>query len=222
MDVALQYLSEHPFFGDLDSSELGRIARAATVRRLTRGEVLAIEGDPCTSVCIVIEGRIRALKMSAQGREQVVAELVSGDGCYFAPAIDGLPLPVTTQAATRATLLCLSRDDFVGLLGRYPSVAVGVLAEFASRLRKLTSLVENLSLRTVPQRLARLLLQRADNPTSHRMTQREMAAQLGTVREVVARALGDLSRRGLIDVQRGVIELVDRAALDRLACADEL
>ena len=222
MDVALQYLSEHPSFRDLDASELGQIARAATVRKLSRGEVLALEGDPCTSVCIVIEGRIRALKMSAQGREQVVAELQKGDGCYFAPAIDGLPLPVTTQAATRATLLCFSRDEFRSILDRHPSVAAGVLAEFAQRLRQLTSLVENLSLRTVPQRLAGLLLQRADDPTSHRMTQREMAAQLGTVREVVARALGDLSRRGLIDVQRGVIELLDRDALEGLAGAGEL
>ena len=222
MDAALRCLTEHAFFHDLDAPDLARIARMATLRHISRGKVLDIEGDPCTSVCFVVEGRIRALKTSAQGREQVVTELVSGDGYYFAPAIDGLPLPVTTQAATRATLLCFTRDDFVSLLDRYPSIASAVLGDFARRLRQLTTLVENLSLRTVPQRLARLLIQRVDDPNAHAMTQREMAARLGTVREVVARSLGALSRQGLIDVQRGVIEILDRDALDGLACADEL
>ena len=95
----------------------------------------------------------------------------------------------------------------------------------------LSSLVEDLALRSVPERLARLLLARIESgcqgsaygsraATRRRMTQREMAAQLGTVREVVARNLADLERRGWIQVRRGVIEIVDPDALRAFASGD--
>ncbi|MFH1085210.1 MAG: Crp/Fnr family transcriptional regulator, partial [Chloroflexota bacterium] len=215
------WLAQHPYFRDLAAHEREEIARQALVRHVERGALLGLEGEPCTAVYLVREGTLRALKLSAEGREQVVATLAPGQAIYVPPALDGQPLPVSTQAITAATLVSFARADWLQILRRHPSVALCVLAEFAQRLRQLTSLVEDLSLRSVPERLARLLWQQAQAAMAGappaRMTQREMAARLGTVREVVARTLAQFERQGWIHVERGVIEILDLDALRRLA-----
>lgn len=211
------YLADHPYFRDLDRRHIAAIARQATLRTLLRGEVLALEGEPCTTVYLLLEGRIRALKMSPQGREQVVRELRPPQAIYLVPALDGGPLPATTRAATRATLVAFPRDAIVRILAEHPSVAMAVLHDMAGRLRRFTSLIEDLSLRTVPERLAKLLIERAESPDARRITQQEMAIQLGTVREVVARALAQFEAQGWIHMQRGTIEIIDLDALRDVA-----
>lgn len=211
--VKVDFLREHAFFAELSQEQLAEIAALAATRRIQRGEILGLEGEPCTTVYFVLQGRIRAVKVSSEGREQVVDALSAGQGFYIVPALDGLPLPLMTQADTRTILLSFPRNDFVAILQRYPSVLMHVTRAFAQRLRRLVVLVEDLALRSVSQRLARLLVERARAPTVQRMTQQEMAAHLGTVREVVARALGSFDRRGWIKLQRGRIEILDLQAL---------
>lgn len=217
MDRIEPYLARHPYFHDLEACPIAEIARLATVRALQRGEILALEGEPCATVYLLLEGRIRALKMSPQGREQVVRELRPPEAIYLVPALDGGPLPATTRAATRATLVAFPRDALMDLLARHPSVAMQMLRDVAGRLRRLTVLIEDLSLRTVPERLAKLLIERAESADGHRITQQEMAIQLGTVREVVARSLAQFEDHGWIHVQRGTIEILDLAALRAVA-----
>jgi CRP/FNR family cyclic AMP-dependent transcriptional regulator len=217
MEIVQQYLVGHDLFRGLDSKQIDEITRLASVATLDRGQILAIEGEPCSAIYLVVSGRLRAYKMSPQGREQVVNALQPGQAFYLVPALDGGPLPTTTQAVTRATVLRISRDDFVRLMERSPSVALAVAIDLARRLRQMTGLVEDLALRTVPVRLARLLLETARSSTDHRLTQREMAARLGTVREVVARTLSQFEEQGWIRLQRGVIELADVGAMEALA-----
>lgn len=217
MERVHEYLARHPYFSSLTDAERTDIASVALLRAKARGEIIGLEGDPCPEACFVMEGRVRVIKMSSQGREQIIAELGEGQSVYLVSALDGGPLPAITQAATRVTLLCIPRLPFLALLQRYPALAMQALGELASRLRRLSSLVEDLSLRSVPQRLARMLLERAESPMSRRTTQREMASQLGTVREVLARALADFEQQGYIHVQRGTIEILDPDALRDLA-----
>jgi len=222
VEITRQYLAAHPYFRALSPVELAKIAQLASSRTLARGEMLALEGDACTSVYFVVQGRIRAFKISPQGREQVVSELGAGQAFYIPPALDGGPLPVTTQAATKATLISFSRQDFLLLLQRHPSIAMQVLVDLARRLRQLSSLVEDLSLRSVQERLARVLLERAGTSEGRHLTQREMAAQLGTVREVLARALSQFEHQGWIRVRRGLIEIIDPQALRRIVSEEDV
>jgi len=214
MDSVQQYLATHSFFRELESKQVEEIVRLATVMQLDRGQILALEGEPCSAIYMVISGRLRAYKMTAQGREQVVSVLQPGHAFYLVPALDGAPLPTTTQALTRATVLRISRQDLLLLMARYPSVAMNVAIDLARRLRQVTTLVEDLALRTVPERLARLLLQTARGSPEHRLTQREMATRLGTVREVIARTLAQFEERGWIRLQRGIIEIIDVQSLE--------
>lgn len=211
--VLRRFVREHPYWAGLDERALGEVEAAARVRELERGQVYALEGDPCEAVCFVLLGRIDAVKLSAEGRRQVVNVLQAGQGFYLVPALDDGALPATTVAATRSLLLYFRRDDFVRLLERHPPLMRAVAGDFAARLRRLGELVADLSLRSVPQRLARLLLERAEGRLPGPMTQRDMAAQLGTAREVVARCLARFQDEGWIRVGRGVIEVLDAEAL---------
>lgn len=217
MDSVQQYLAGHSLFKGLDSHQIDQVARLAHILNLNRGQILAVENDPCLAIYLVMSGRLRAFKMSPQGREQIVTALQPGQAFYLVPALDGGPLPTTTQALTRASVLSILRPDFLSLMERFPTVAMQVAIDLARRLRQMTGLVEDLALRTVPARLARLLLQTARAPESHHLTQREMAAHLGTVREVVARTLAQFEAQNWIRLQRGVIEIVDIQALETLA-----
>ncbi len=211
------FLAAHGLFGALEGAALEEVARGATVRNLSRGEVLAVEGDPCEAVYLVMEGRMRALKLSPHGREQVVNELRAGDAFYVVPALDGGLLPVTAQAATRVVLLAWPAPTFIAYLDAYPSLARRLLLTFARRLRRLSDLTGELSLYTVPERLARLLIEIAEADPDVRLTQQEMATRLGTVREVVARTLADFASRGWLGVEQGRIEIRDVVALRDLA-----
>jgi len=211
------FLAKHPYFRHVPLQDRERLLRQAHLRPLEEGEILALEGDPCTAVYVVLRGRVHALKTSAEGREQIVTSLLVGQVLYAVPALDGLPLPATAQAATHSVVLAIPRQAFLDALRTCPDMAMAVLRDFAGRLRQLTALVEDLALRSVAGRLARLLYERASQPGSPRMTQREMAAHLGTVREVVARTLAQFERQGWIRLGRGVIEILDAEALRKAA-----
>lgn len=216
------FLSQRPLFRTVSPQDLMRLAAHAWIRDVLRDEIIALEGDPCQAVYVVVQGRVKAVKTSLQGREQVVQVLGPGEIFYLAPALDGGPLPVTTQAATRARLLGLGRETLLSFLEAHPSLAFQALVEMARRLRQMSALIEDLSLRTVAERLARLLCEQVNLGSNQRMTQREMASRLGTVREVVARTLAQFDRQGWIRLGRGAIEILDLEALRQAAALDEM
>jgi len=215
-DIAA-FLAEHWLFGCLDSAARDEAARSATKRHLARGEILAVEGEPCQAIYLVLDGRVRALKTSPAGREQIVHELRSGDAFYLVPSLDGGQLPATTQAATRATVLSWPTPTFLAMLDAHPALARLLLVALSRRLRRLSDLAGELALYSVAERLARLLLEIADAPPEARLTQQEMAGRLGTVREVVARTLADFQARGWLRIDKGRIQILDPVALRSLA-----
>ncbi len=217
MEETVAFLRTETLFGVLDDQDLHDVARLAGRRHVDRGQMLGIAGGRCESVYFVIRGRILAFKTSPEGREQVINEVWPPDPFYLTPALDGQPLPVSTQAATRATVLVFSSSDFLQLLDRYPALCRALATYLARRLRRLSDLVGELSLQSVPERLARFLMDSARSATAYRYTQSEMAAHLGTVREVVSRTLADFQAKGWLQVDRGRIRILDPRALRSLA-----
>lgn len=208
-----------PLFQGLDDAAVAEISRLAQRRSYAPGQLIGLEGESCTVVYFVAQGWVRVYKVSLEGREQVLARLGLGASLYLVPAFDGGPNPASAEALTEAILYAFRRDDFLWLVHRHPQVALTALQDLAAKLRHLTALVEDLSLRTVEGRLAKLLLKLAaeTDEAPRRMTQQEMAAQLGTVREVVGRILVELERDGLIRKERHRIVIVDRLSLEARA-----
>lgn len=216
---ASQLLHAVPYFARLDAAALDAVSRSAVNRYYESGQVIFLEGDPAAGLFIVDEGRVKLYKLSLEGREQVVR--LVGPGQFFneVSVLDGGPNPVSAMALRDSQVWVIDRESLLGLLERHPTVAVAVIEALAAHARHLVSLVEDLSLRTVRARLAKLLLIQAagGGEAPRRLTQQEMAAQLGTVREMVGRALRELEDEGLIRFDRHRILILDGAALEEKA-----
>lgn len=208
-----------PFFSELGQDELAEVASRVQERTFGRGEVILLEGEAPRAVYFIVRGQVRIYRLSPEGREQVLKRLGPGEAFNLVPVLDGGPNPSSAMAWTDVTVYAVERGHFVQMVREHPALAVAILTDFAAKLRHMTALVEDLSLRTVGARLAKLLLTQAaeGDAAPRRMTQQEMAAQLGTVREVVGRALAELEREGLIRMERHRIVIVDRSGLEAKA-----
>ncbi|HOG45574.1 MAG TPA: Crp/Fnr family transcriptional regulator [Anaerolineae bacterium] len=212
----VDFLKRIPYFGRLSAPTLADVAGRASLRSYARRELILLEGEPAQAVYFVVSGQVRVYKVSAGGREQVLDRLGPGAALNLVPVLDGAPNPASATAANAVTLCAIPRDDFLAAIRHYPPLAEAVLADLATRLRRFAALVEDLSFRTVRARLARLLLRQAAQP-GRRFTQAEMAAELGTVRDVVGRLMAELQDEGLVAVERHRIIVKDRPALEAMA-----
>jgi CRP/FNR family cyclic AMP-dependent transcriptional regulator len=225
MDLAakVRLLRQIPYFGALPAPELRALAIGLRERRYRAGDVIFRRGDQSEGLCIVLSGRVRTVIRSAEGREQVLK--VFGPGRTFADiaVFDDEPQPAEAVAVSESTVVIIAEADLLDLLRRHPEVAIEVIRLFASRLRAYKQMVEDLSLRTVVARVARLLVDRAGGKqtlieesasSSPEYTQDEIAAMVGSVREVVQRALKTLEHAGLIQMARGRVQVIDVEALD--------
>ena len=218
----LVVLKENPYFSSVPSGEAQALAARLRERHYRKGDVIFRKGDPCEGLFIVLTGRVRTSITSIDGREQVLK--VFGPGRTFAdiPVFDDEPFPADAVAAMDSTVAILSQPDLLDLLQRHPEVGLDVIRLFASRLRAYKLVIEDLSLRNVVGRVARLLRDHAHvQPTlveesasmCLRYTQNEIAAMVGSVREVVQRALKTLADAGVIQMDRGQIRITDIEAL---------
>lgn len=209
----------HPFAKALPAEQFEQFRRRARIHSLQRGELLVLEGEPCSSVYWAAEGRLRVVKSSQDGREQTLTEALPGQALNLVPALDGGLMPATIVAATRAKVFSLSVHDLDALLETCPVLCRVLLRELAVRLREQTALAADLALRSVGERLARLIVSEALRAGGLYTTQREIASRLGTVREVVARELARFEERGWVKLGRGTVEVLDIEALQELGCA---
>lgn len=218
----LSLVSQVPYFAGLNREQIQALARSALRRTYVTGQIVLLEGEPCIGLYLVESGWLRSLKASASGKEQTLRVVgpgqVFGDLTLFA----GKPNLVTVVALEPATVWFLPADPVLALLDD-PAVARHLIQNLAGRSLHLLSLVEDLSLRTVTARLARLLIENASEdlvPRRRWATQAEMASRLGTVPDVLNRALQSLAAEGLIEVNRQQIRICDRAALEAKANPD--
>ncbi len=193
-----------PYFSALGPEEIRRIAKKTFERSFTKGEVLFLEGEHCSGLYVVKTGRIRIFKSSPEGREQVL--LTAGAGTTFndVPVFDGGPNPASASALETSIVYIIPRETLLSLVADCP-VAQSIIELFAARLRHLTTVVEDLSFRSVISRLAKMLLDLAvaegrQSPVP-RLTQDEMAAIVGSVRDVVGRALRTLEKTNAIKIE---------------------
>lgn len=215
-------LRKTPLFANLSDHEMRALCARVANKRFHRGELLFSEGDPCSGLFLVASGKVRIFKTSPAGREQVLA--LEGPGSSFAelPIFDGGKYPASASAVEDAETLFISRKDFQGFCREHPDVALKVLAVVGSRLRRLVGIIEDLSFSTVRQRLISVLLRAAQESGNAAKTgirlelaksHQDLAAELGTVRELISRNLGRLQAEGLIEVDGRAILIKDLAAL---------
>jgi CRP/FNR family transcriptional regulator len=209
-----------PYFAHLNEAELKQVALRLTERSWSEGQIVFLEGDECAGLHLVVSGQARIYRVSPEGREQVLAVLGPGDSCNEVPAVDNGPNPASCVALESTTFWVFSYRALNDLRYEIPDLNEAIITSLAARCRQLVHRVYNLSFLSVNARVASFLIEQADRDrplNRRRWTQEEIAAEVGTVREMVARALHQLEQDGLICKDRHRIHIVDREGLHTLS-----
>ena len=220
--MSSEQLKAIPYFQDLDARALEGIRANAFAVRLQKGHMLFTEGEPAQAMYVVRSGKVRIFKLSPDGREQVLRIAEAGDCFNEVPIFDGGPNPANAQAVESAALWGIRREGMRRLVEEHPAIAIGFLKAFAGKLRYFTRKVEDLSFRSVTSRVAKHLLEMAEDDgkgglrLKQQSTQQEMASVVGTAREMIGRAFKALEKEGAITFDRHGVVIVSRAALIRM------
>jgi CRP/FNR family transcriptional regulator len=206
----------------LSQDQLDALAKIAIAKIYRKGEVIFEDGDEGRGFFVVKSGRVKVYKLSTDGKEQILHFF--GDGEHFAevPVFDGQCFPASAAAVEKSELLFFPRSDFLTLLEQHPTLAIAMLAVCARHLRRMAQIIENLSFKEVPGRLAVYLLYLSDrNNTGEEvvldMSKAQLAAFLGTIPETLSRVFAKMSQDGLISIEHSRIKLLNRQRLKVLA-----
>jgi CRP/FNR family transcriptional regulator, cyclic AMP receptor protein len=223
-----EILRRLPLFSRLSDSSLEAVARRTVIRRVPQTTTLFREGEPCEGLYVVLEGAIRIYRANRAGREQVLHVQGPGQPIAEVPLFDGGPYPASARAVEESRVLFLPRNEFEWLYQNNPEIAGTVIRELGRRLRRMVRLIEKISLKSVPARVAMTLLEYGERVGSPRdglefelpRTQEDLASELATTRESVARALAGLRRTGAIETRGSRVRIRDLAKLESAAFAE--
>ncbi|MDQ5987619.1 MAG: Cyclic AMP receptor protein [Syntrophus sp. SKADARSKE-3] len=211
-----------PLFQGLSEDQKSQLYVMAARRSVMRGQHVFFEGDKAIGFYILLSGRIKISKLSSEGKEQILHIVGPGDLFGEVPMFAGGFFPANAGAMEDVELLFYSRERFMDMISRVPALAMNMLGFLSQRLLHLTSLVENLSLKEVHERLAAYLLHMADLQNNQETIQLDinkgqLASLLGTIPETLSRILTRLHNDSLIEVTGRKIKIVNRQGLQMLA-----
>lgn len=218
-----QTLAKVQIFSGLAEDELAFLTQRTVPRRYAAGEIVFSEGEPCLGLYVVESGHVRIFKSSSGGREHVLSVEGPGGSVAELPVFDGGSYPASVAATDNATLLFISKQDFQALCLTHPQVALKVLKVIGARLRRLVGIIEELSFTTVRHRLASFLLRQSRKEGKRKdggveftlpSSNQELAAQIGTVRELVSRNLSRLQAEGVLEIDGRSVLIRDLKALE--------
>lgn len=212
----VEVLRHHPFFTGLDLDSLSAVTRRTVIRVYEKGSLVYLEGEPAPGLYVVASGQIRIFKTSPDGREQELFHASVGESINEASALDGQPTIANAQATEASVMLLIGRDALASLVREFPQIGLEMSRVLAGRLRDMARLAGDLSLRGVVPRMAGLLLRLAGSGGVATLpTRNELAAMVGTVREVATRSLRQLEGSGAIRLEARSAVILDRAQLER-------
>jgi CRP/FNR family cyclic AMP-dependent transcriptional regulator len=217
----VDFLATVPLLSRIDRGELQRLAAVTRERQYAKGSVILFENDPGDTLFVVRQGRVKVVLVGEDGREVILGVL--GPGEYFGELslIDEQPRSAHVIAMDDSVLLALRSEDVRRRVEATPAVAWAMLVELSRRLRRADNKIGALALLDVPGRIARLLLDAADDAGGDALTKplthQTIAQMIGASRETVSRAMVEFQEAGWIAVERRTIRLVDRPALEKRA-----
>lgn len=221
-----QYLKQSQLFAQLDDKSLDEVAAAASLKNVAKNELIFYQGDIAHAFFVVASGKVKVFKMSPDGKEQILLIANAGDSFAEAALFSGGRFPASAQALEDSELIVISRERFVALIEKNPDIAVNLIARLAGLLRKMTSLVEELSLTDVTTRLAHYLADQVElsksGPVTIQLEEKKgvLAAQLGTIPETLSRSFARLVKEKLIVMDGAEIRILDIDRMRELAGID--
>lgn len=218
MGNRISNLSTILLFADLKHATLEQLDLISQVTSFDDNQIIMVESDVETPVYIILEGIVRIYRTNMDGREQTLISLHSGDAFNVPTAFFKHNItPASAVTVGFVKLLSINQTEFRRIVYECPDLAKNILEDFAERLNYLTNLVHNISLRSVRGRLAHFLITQATQPSVMNWTQEEIAAQIGTTREVINRTMRLFIQEKLIKRDRHRIIIINQEALGKEA-----
>lgn len=218
----IRQISQIQLFKGLGEEELGELAMILVDQEMKRHQPIFSEGEKATGLYIVASGSVKIYKLSFDGKEQILHILGAGEPFAEVAVFAGTTYPASAITMEKSRIFFIPRQAFLELIAGYPSVAMAMLATLSLRLRQFAGMIEALSLKEVPGRLATHLLLLSDQnkgaaQVELAIAKTQLAAYLGTIPETLSRIFAKLNKAGYIASEGAVITLLDREGLQELA-----
>jgi CRP/FNR family cyclic AMP-dependent transcriptional regulator len=210
--VSTLLLRNVPLFSGLPEGQLALLTRVVGRKAYPRNTTIIAAGDPTDALYIVISGRLKVMMSDDEGREVILAILGSGEFFGEMGLIDDAPRSATVIAIEPCELLTISKVDFKKCLSENFDIAMAVMRGLVKRLREADKKIGSLALMDVYGRVARLLMEMAEDVDGERVVtkklpKQDIAKMIGASREMVSRVMKDLQTSGYIEVKGGSIVL---------------
>ncbi len=219
MSVEVEFLKSIPHFSGLSLAGLESIKKFIFEKTPEKSEIILFEGKPANALYFVVSGVVKVFKTSADGKEQILYLRRPGESFNDVSILcDGSNL-ASAEAMGPVILYGIGKKDLEAILQDHPQIARNIIQVLAQIVEHLVSLVEDLSFRHVTNRVAKILLKYGEGKDgqTQRLTQQEMAAMVGTAREMIGRSLKALEEEGKVRIERHRIVITDKEALRKLA-----
>jgi CRP/FNR family transcriptional regulator len=210
-----RWIERFPLVRSFSASHL-QIARGTVHFPVLDAGAIAYElQDACANYLMCIDGRTRVFRMSEGGREMLIYKVSAGGTCVLTTQclLSGGGFPAQSIAEARTELAALPADTFRQLMRESDTFRDFVLDDYTRLLSGMFDLVEEIAFAPLEQRLARRLLIEADADGIVWKTHQQLASDVGSVREVISRLLGEWADIGLVEIRRGQVQVIDRASL---------
>ncbi len=218
----IQLISSIPLFQGLPKNQIDDLSMIVTDQSFQKGEIVFSEGDEGTGFYVTINGRVKIFKLSFEGKEQILHIFGPGEIFGEVPVFAGEHFPANAEVMEESRIFFFPRDSLIALIKKNPSLALNMLAVLSRRLRKFAALIDDLSLKEVPGRLAAYLLLLSEQRKGSKdldltVTKGQLASLLGTIPETLSRILGKMASQGLIESVGPRIRILDPEGLRELA-----
>jgi CRP/FNR family transcriptional regulator len=219
-------LRSSPLFAGLGAEDLRKIRAIAILKQARKRELLFSDGQEARGFYVVLSGRVKIFKVSPEGKEQILHIVTAPDAFAEAALFLEGTYPAFAEALSDCRLLFFPKRDFIHLIEKNPQLSINMIVTLSHYLKRFSVLIEELSLKEVSSRIAKYLLDLSmrlskEGKTAHEveldLSKTQLALKLGTISETLSRTLAKMKAKGMIDVRKNRILILDRRALEKLA-----
>ena len=224
--MSIDLLRRCPLFAGLKEEDLRRIRAIASLKQVGKRKILFSEGEETRGFYVILSGKVKIYKVSPEGKEQILHVVNAPDSFAEAALFLEGSYPAFAEALSDSQLLFFPKRDFIQLIEKNPQLSINMIVSLSQFLKRFASLIEELSLKEVSSRIAKYLIDlslklskegKSPKEVELDLSKTQLALKLGTISETFSRTLAKMKAKGIIDVKKNRILILNREALEKLA-----
>ncbi|MEW6375128.1 MAG: Crp/Fnr family transcriptional regulator [Thermodesulfobacteriota bacterium] len=231
--MTIELVRRCPLFAGLKEEDLRKIRAIATPRQVEKKGVLFSDGEEAKGFYVILSGKVKLYKISPEGKEQILHMVTAPDAFAEAALFLEGTYPAFAEALSDSQLLFFPKRDFLQLIEKNPQLSINMIVTLSHYLKRFALLIEELSLKEVSSRIAKYLIDLSMKSSKVGTTRfregkiskeieldcskTQLASKLGTISETLSRTLKKMKAKGIIDVKKNKILIINHELLEELA-----